>query len=266
VVNRTDVRIDRFRRAARYEVMGLPRPDVSMLGYVRWPRSLAEADMPPELKAIDLKLMVFVAHTIDLNNPWGKQTIHWKKIREFLGGGSKFDIEASLCRLTRWWITSKTPIDMLNGGGGDASYSVLERWSAGIEGQEMVWTLQREFVGDLVDGHDGYGRVPLNVIQKLESFAAIRLYLFQQFARDAMKKPEIWEPERLAVFLGCAPGIRMDHFKKRVIEPAVAEINAAANFSLIPKYVREPNTHGRAIKSINFIISIKEAVTMRAAA
>jgi plasmid replication initiation protein len=88
-------------------------------------------------------------------------------------------------------------------------------------------------------------------------------------AKDAMKKPEIWEPERLAVFLGCAPGIRMDHLKSRVIEPAITEINDAANFSLIPNYVREPNTHGRAIKSIQFGIvdlSAETVMKLRAAA
>jgi Initiator Replication protein len=242
---------------AYYNRMGLPRRDVSAFGYVRWPRSLAEADMPSGWKAIDLKLVLFLAHKIDLNDPWGRHTLHWKEAREFLGGGRKIDIQSSLDRLMYGRITSKTPIDMLHGGGGDETYTPLERMSANIDGQEMFWSLQREFVSDLADCRDGYGRVHLNVVRQLESFAALRLYLWAVMTRDAHKNPltEAWEPARLAVFLGCDPGIRMDHLKSRVIEPAVAEVNAAASFPLYSHYIRETNTHGRAIKSIQFTIS-----------
>jgi hypothetical protein len=177
VVNRTDVRIDQFRTSARYEVLGLPRRDVSMLGYVRWPRPLAEADMPAAWKAIHLKLLVFVACKIDLNNPWGRHTVHWKEAREFLGGGRKIDIQSALDQLMCGRITSKTPVDMLRGGGGPQTYTVLERMSSAVVGQEMFWTLQDEFVSDLADCYYGYGRVQLETVRKLESFAALRLYL-----------------------------------------------------------------------------------------
>jgi Initiator Replication protein len=243
--------------AAYYDRMGLPRRDVSAFGYVRWPRSLAEADIPAEWKAIHLKLVLFLAHKVDPNNPWGRNSLNWKEAREFPGGGRKIDIQSALDQLMLGWITSKTPVDALNGGGGDESYSVLERMSSGIDGQEMFWTMQREFVADLADCRDGYGRVHLNVIRRLESFAALRLYLWAVMTRDAHKNPltEAWEPARLAVFLGVDPGIRIDHFKSRVIEPAVAEVNAAASFPLYSHYTRETNTHGRAITGIQFTIS-----------
>lgn len=256
-----------------YEVLGLPRRDVSPLGYVRWPRCLAEADMPAAWKAIHLKLLVFVAHKIDLNNPWGKHTVHWKEAREFVGGGSKLDIQSALDWLMLQRITSKTPIDMLHGGGGPESYTVLDRRGTGVFGQEMCWTLEREFVSDIADCHDGYGRVQLETVRRLKSFAALRLYLWAQMTMNARKNPmaEVWEPSRLAVFLRCNPEIRIEHLKRRVIEPAVAEITVGGMFGLIPKYTRETNTHGRAIKSIRFMIgtkgvSIKGKATMRAAA
>jgi hypothetical protein len=251
------IRRERDELTAYYNHHGLPRRDVSMLGYVRWPRSLAEADLPKSWELIDLKLMIFLAHKLDLKDPWGRHTLHWKKAREFLGGGRKIDIQSSLDRLMCGRITSKTPVDMLHGGGGPQTYTVLERMSSAVVGREMFWTLQQEFVSDLADCYYGYGRVQLNVVRKLESFAALRLYLWSTMTRDAHKNPltEAWEPERLASFLGCDPGIRMDHLKSRVIEPAVAEINDAVNFGLAPEYTRETNTHGRAIKSIQFMVS-----------
>jgi hypothetical protein len=41
-----------------------PKADVSKRG-VRWPRLLAACVMPPEWKAIDVKLLVLLVHKLD---------------------------------------------------------------------------------------------------------------------------------------------------------------------------------------------------------
>jgi len=75
--------------------------------------------------------------------------------------------------------------------------------------------------------------------------------------KDARKNPiaETWTPEGLAVFLGCAPGIRTDNLKARLSEPAIEEIKAARSLmELRPVYDRKPNTRGQATTSIRFEI------------
>jgi hypothetical protein len=91
----------------------VPKADTSKLGYVRWSRWLAEAEIPASWEALDFKLLVLCCHKMSLNNPWGANRISLREVQEFLGpGATKPKIAASLYRLAHHPITVKEPLDL----------------------------------------------------------------------------------------------------------------------------------------------------------
>lgn len=251
------------RRPRHWNLSEMYRADVSKQGYVRWPRWLAEVQLPAEWKAIDSKLWIFLVHKMNIEDPWGLHRVHWKEAREFLGGASKNDIKDSLCRLMDRYITITAPGDIF--GEGSRLYPTFpvlmtedrDGNRTGLWDQEAHWTLSQEVISELVEHEDGYARAKLKVVRQLESFGAIRLYLWARMMQNSMQDSinRVWKLDELAVFLGANPEIRTGNLKDRYIEPAIAQIKAAGAFnneSTCAYYDRAPNTRGHAITSVRF--------------
>ena len=167
------------RRPGYWNLSEMPRADVSKQGYVRWPRWLAEAELPDEWKAIDLKLWIFLVHKMNIDDPEGLHRVHWKAAREFVGGCSKNDLKDSLCRLMDRYIEITAPGDIF--GEGRRLYPrfpvLLEvdrdGNRTGLWDQVVHWTLSPMVIDELVDHEDGYGRAKLNVVRQLESYVMV---------------------------------------------------------------------------------------------
>ena len=158
-----------------------PKADISKLGYVRWPRILADCDIPDEWKAIDLKLFALLVQKRNKKDPYGVTRMPVRDARKFLGA-TKLEIMDSMCRLMDHNITVTYPesdpqeIAVLFPNGMYLAEGRSTPYVTGVWGTEVCWKFMPEVVG-MLDDNSHYGRVHLETVRKLESLAAVKLFL-----------------------------------------------------------------------------------------
>jgi hypothetical protein len=242
-------------------VVQQPKANISKKGYIRWPRMLADCIMPPEWKPIDLKLCVLLVQKMDLDDLYGVSKIDVRDARKFLGA-TKTEIMDSICRLMDHPITVTYPesdpakhhVVFPNGlylGSGRYTPCV-----SGVFDTELCWKFDTAFV-NLLDDTSHYGRVHLETVRELTSFAALRLYMKLCEVKDSHRKLA-WQPamSELMALLGCG-AMRVDNFHRR-LETAMAEIERTNAFKFESKpemWKRSASGRGRRISFVEFEFS-----------
>jgi Initiator Replication protein len=223
-----------------------PRADISGQGYIRMPlRLLLDPSLPPDWTALDLKMFLFIYSRMSDVNPWGLTFLHVGQVRKWTGA-TKPQIAASLERLCLHEITLVYPAATYRSAHITTKRVLRE---AGVFETDMRWRFTPEFLS-LMAEPDHYARVHLEVVRQLDTRAEIQLYMLGSLYRALADVTPLghdmrWTPGQLKHYFGVRDEVRLDNFKNRVVNPAIAKIKKTGAFDHPDtKVIYEKNPEG----------------------
>jgi hypothetical protein len=109
-----------------------------------------------------------------------------------------------------------------------------------IEGDFIDWVFSTPVAEDL-ENPKRYGKLDLDVLRKLTSFEAIRLYQVMTEREDSEQK-STWQPTiaELKEKLGRKPEERFYNFNDRILKPAIKQLNDVKAFGVAGTYPGAP--------------------------
>lgn len=230
------------------------KPDLAFRQEVRFPKSLAHAEMPKGWKALDLKLAFLLVSNLNTNFMWGEHRLHIRGAKKWLNA-TKSQILASMKKLSSDDITiNTTAAGFFQGIGADpGTFPVLVE--AGIVGQQLAWTFSGAMITALVDVSGGYGRLHVEAVRRLTTVASIRLYAVACVTIHSYTNCESlkWSPAELVKFLGGKP-MKDNNNLKRFIGGVLADLKHIGVFYRYSRaqYSNLDTSRGKPISAIWF--------------
>ena len=261
---------DPAKRVQKYRRPETWKPDLAHLNEVRWPKALDYAELPARWLALDLKLWVFLVLHSDIDRMWGEQTIHIRDIKKW-SGATKSQIMESMGRLTEDWIKINTTNAGRFAGVTQESQTFRVLTAVHLSGQLLCWTFRPQMITMLTDTSDGYGRLHVEAIRRLKSYASLRLYQIACVTVHSHAKQEslVWQPDELVRFLG-GKGAMPPSNLRRFVDGTMAGIRYVGAFRCntnLIKYRRDRGLgakRGRPIETIAFRWSKNDTEAHRA--
>jgi hypothetical protein len=184
-------------------------------GVVIWPKAFNMAPDLKKLKPGDLKILCYLINRSSFNFA-DPHVMRVERLFAYLGSkATRASVEDSLTRLRdktypEWLLDSASAIDEKG----------FINWRFSEAGAEL-------------SNPERYGKLSLDVLRPLTSFAAIRIYQVMIERKDSEHKYE-WMPtvDELKEKLGRQPAERFNNFKSRILTPAVKELNDVKAFGL----------------------------------